>query len=130
MPLPNAPDARRGRPLDRKTPPTGPTAASVTPTADIGSDRSPLRQALDAAIAEAKANGDGKLSMKDLTVMSDQADPFRLDTPANHKLAQWLADTVATQGLVPSPLVDSSWSFVEQCKALIDSKAYRIGGAS
>ena len=28
------------------------------------------------------------------------------------------------------PLVDSRWSFVEQTRALIESKAYRIGGAS
>src|SRR5215213_3484991 len=58
--------------------------------------RSPLRQALDAAIAE--ANG-SKLSLKDLTVLSDAVDPFRLDTPANHKLGKWLADTAATLGL-------------------------------
>jgi hypothetical protein len=30
----------------------------------------------------------------------------------------------------PMPLLDSSWPFAEQCKALIDSKAYRIGGGS
>jgi hypothetical protein len=33
-----------------------------------------------------------------------------------------------TQGLAPQPLLDSSWTFAEQCKALIDSKAYRLGG--
>jgi hypothetical protein len=33
-----------------------------------------------------------------------------------------------TLGLAPEPLLDSSWSFIEQCQALIDSKAYRIGG--
>jgi hypothetical protein len=36
MPPPNGPDGRRGRPLSRKTPPTDPTEASVTPSADIG----------------------------------------------------------------------------------------------
>jgi hypothetical protein len=30
----------------------------------------------------------------------------------------------------PMPLLDSSWSFTEQCQALMDSKAYRIGGDS
>ena len=30
----------------------------------------------------------------------------------------------------PLPLVDSRWSFTDQCRALIDSKAYRGGGAS
>jgi hypothetical protein len=29
-----------------------------------------------------------------------------------------------------TPLLDSRWSFVEQCRALIESKAYRNGGAS
>jgi hypothetical protein len=65
-------------------------------TAMISPDRSPLRQALDDAIAE--ANGT-KLSMKDLTVLSDAVDPFRLDTPANHELARWLAGTATTLGL-------------------------------
>ena len=37
--------------------------------------------------------------MKDLTVLSPQIDPFRLDTPANHKIGKWLADTAATLGL-------------------------------
>jgi hypothetical protein len=59
-------------------------------------DHSPLRQALDTAIAE--ANGP-KLSMKDLTVLAK--DPFRMDTPANHKLAKWLAETAATLGFRP-----------------------------
>ena len=30
------PGGRRGRPLDQESPPTDPTAASVTPSADIG----------------------------------------------------------------------------------------------
>ena len=49
-----------------------------------------LRQALDAAIAEAKANGGGKLTLNDLTVQAPEKDPFRMDTPTNHKLARWL----------------------------------------
>jgi hypothetical protein len=32
--------------------------------------------------------------------------------------------------MYPLPLLDSSWDFAEQCKALIDSKAYRLGGGS
>jgi hypothetical protein len=66
-------------------------ATILTRAAD--NDRSALRQALDAAIAE--ANG-AKLSMKDLTVLAMQNDPFRLDTPANHRVSKWLADTLAT----------------------------------
>jgi hypothetical protein len=64
--------------------------------ADMASERSPLRQALDTAIAA--ANG-SRLSMNDLTVLSSQIDPFRLDTPANHKIGKWLSDTAATLGL-------------------------------
>jgi hypothetical protein len=56
-------------------------------------DISPLRQALDEAMNETG------MSMQDLTVMSAQADPFRLDTPAHHRDGKWLADAMATQGL-------------------------------
>jgi len=68
------------------------SALSIPPAID--NDRSPLRQALDAAIAEAKSNG-SKLSMKGLTVMSEDKDPFRLDTSANHRDSKWLADRIA-----------------------------------
>jgi hypothetical protein len=61
---------------------------------DSTQDRSPLRQALDNAIAE--SNG-SRLSMKDLTVLTN--DPFRLDTPQNHKIGEWLAETASTLGL-------------------------------
>ena len=50
--------------------------AIIPPPTPAESDRSPLRQALDNAIAE--ANGT-KLSMKDLTVLAPQNDPFRID---------------------------------------------------
>jgi hypothetical protein len=35
------------------------------------------------------------LLMADLTVMSDDNDPYRLDTPAEHRIAQWFAEQVA-----------------------------------
>jgi hypothetical protein len=39
--------------------------------------------------------------------------------------------TLLTLGLIaPTPLIDSSWSFEEQTRRLIDSKAYRLGGGS
>jgi hypothetical protein len=60
------------------------------------SERSPLRQALDTAIAE--ANGK-KLSMKNLTVLAAQNDPFRIDTPARHRDGEWLAITARELGL-------------------------------
>jgi hypothetical protein len=70
--------------------------AGTTTSTDSIQDRAPLRQTLDDAIAE--ANG-SKLSMKDLTVLSPQVDPFRIDTPANHRDGQWLAEACATLGL-------------------------------
>jgi hypothetical protein len=36
----------------------------------------------------------------------------------------------AVSGSNGKPLLDSSWDFAEQCRQLIDSKAYRIGGGS
>jgi hypothetical protein len=34
-----------------------------------------------------------------------------------------------TLGLAPEPLLDSSWTFEEQSRRLIDSKAYRLDGS-
>jgi hypothetical protein len=67
---------------------TGQVVMSLPPAPHIEHDRSPLRQALDAAIAS--ANG-SKLSMKDLTVLAVQNDPFRIDTLAAHRDGEWLA---------------------------------------
>lgn len=41
------------------------------------------------ATLEAAMEADG-LSMKDLTVLSPQNDPFRVDTPAGHRDGEWL----------------------------------------
>ena len=38
-------------------------------------------------------------SLKSWTVMSDQSDPFRMDTPANHRDGAWLADTMNRLGI-------------------------------
>ena len=62
----------------------------------VEQSRSPLRQALDTAIAS--ANG-SKLSMKDLTVLAPQNDPFRVDTPAGHRDGEWLAVHARELGL-------------------------------
>ena len=45
----------------------------------------PLRDALEATIH----------SLKDVTVLAAQNDPFRLDTPAGHRDGQWLAEMFA-----------------------------------
>ena len=54
----------------------------------------PLRRLLEETAA---AEG---LPLKDLTVLSPQVDPFRIDTPANHRDGKWLADAVETLGLL------------------------------
>ena len=58
-----------------------------------------LRQVLD---HHRQAAG---LSLDDLTVLSSGRDPFRLDTPANHRDAAWLAEAVTE--LLPSRLPQS-----------------------
>jgi hypothetical protein len=57
-----------------------------------------LRRTLQAAIAEAAAV-DVKLTLKDLTVLAPQNDPFRVDTPARHRDGEWLAITARELGL-------------------------------
>jgi hypothetical protein len=54
---------------------------------------SPLRAALDAVIAEQGC------SLKDLTVLAPQNDPFRVDTAARHRDGEWLAITARDLGL-------------------------------
>jgi hypothetical protein len=55
---------------------------------------SPLRAALEDTIVV-----DPTLSMKDLTVLAVQNDPFRVDTPARHRDGEWLAVTAEELGL-------------------------------
>lgn len=57
------------------------------------SELSPLRTALDETMAAAGC------TMKDLTVLATQNDPFRVDRPAMHRDGQWLADTARELGL-------------------------------
>jgi hypothetical protein len=45
-----------------------------------------LRTVIDGAAAE------HDLSLKELTVLSNSVDPYRLDTPANHRDGKWLAE--------------------------------------
>jgi hypothetical protein len=43
----------------------------------------------------ATAAADSPWSIKDLTVLSPQHDPYRYDTTAGHELGQWLAAQIA-----------------------------------
>lgn len=77
---------------------TGQVSSSVSPAPPISASHADtltgrLRQALDAAIA---VHGG---SMKDLTVLASKNDPFRVDTPANHRDGAWLAVTARDLGL-------------------------------
>src|SRR5215208_4023907 len=85
----------RGRSLEQGAA-SNTTSPATGFAVDSSQDRSPLRQALDNAIAE--ANG-SKLSMKDLTVLAPQNDPFRIDTQAGHRDGAWLAITARELGL-------------------------------
>ncbi|MGO9079902.1 MAG: hypothetical protein ACLQDY_12790 [Streptosporangiaceae bacterium] len=68
-------------------------SALVPPGEAIAECPSPLRAALDAVIAETGC------SLKALTVLAPQNDPFRVDTPARHRDGEWLAITAAELGL-------------------------------
>jgi hypothetical protein len=83
------PNSRGAVPDDNDRP--GSSSAGIVP---VTPDRSPLRQALDRTIA----NGEAK-SMKDLTVLSTNVDPFRLDRPDMHRAGRWLADVASTLAL-------------------------------
>jgi hypothetical protein len=58
-----------------------------------GNGAGPLRAALETVIAERGC------SLKDLTVLAPQNDPFRVDTPARHRDGEWLAITAQDLGL-------------------------------
>jgi hypothetical protein len=93
--MPRHPDNRTGPDTTPTPPQQVPTPISTT-TESLArkANGSPLRRLLeDTAATEG-------LSLKDLTVLSPQVDPFRLDTPANHRDGKWLADAVATLGLL------------------------------
>jgi hypothetical protein len=55
---------------------------------------------LRAVIEEAIDTSEVRFSLKDLTVLSPQVDPFRQDTEANHRDAEWLAEHAQSLGLL------------------------------
>jgi hypothetical protein len=81
---PNAPDGRRGRPLEQESPPTDPTAASVTPSADI--PRGPK-----AHKDMARKLGIRGSSAAELIVLAPDNDPFYKGTPRHVRDAEWFA---------------------------------------
>ena len=38
-------------------------------------------------------------NLRDWTVMGEGSDPFRMDTPVNHRDGEWLGDTLARLGV-------------------------------
>jgi len=87
-------------------------------------DVGPLRSLLTATTEELGC------SMKDLTVMSDQADPFRLDTTAHHRDAKWLADTMATLGLCTRRIHNRGLHYAALGQAKPDGSTYVSDGDS
>src|SRR5215217_7220615 len=82
MPPPNAPDGRRGRPLDQESPPTDPTAASVTQPLDI--PRGPKAHKEMARQLGIRGNSAAKL-----IVLAPDNDPFYKGTTAHYRDAEW-----------------------------------------
>ena len=92
-------EARKGRPWPG-TPSTDLASASVTPTGNNGNERSPLRQALNAAIAEADG---AKLSMNDLTVLATEKITRKsLDEEDHRRLIEEALSEVDFSELAPS----------------------------
>jgi hypothetical protein len=56
-------------------------------------------------------------------------DALRLDVDDFDLPAIEPPEAVIDEMSQPSGLVDSRWDFAEQCRELIDSKAYRLGGS-
>ncbi|HEX7013263.1 MAG TPA: hypothetical protein VF161_10965 [Steroidobacteraceae bacterium] len=65
---------------------------------DIFGGRRSLRSVIEGARDETGG------SLGDLTVLSVQVDPYRLDTPAFHEVGQWLADQMNRLGLMDRQL--------------------------
>lgn len=61
-------------------------------------DRDPLCADPDPHLLRAALEGTG-LPLNQVTVLSPQVDPFRLDTPANHQDGRWVADLMTTLGV-------------------------------
>jgi hypothetical protein len=63
---------------------------AVTPREQVG----PLRETIEAAKVETG------LGLGQLTALSPQNDPYRLDTPASHAVGKWLAEQMERLGLL------------------------------
>jgi len=81
------PEKPKGRPGEK-------TASDANTTTSISGNRSPLRDALDDAVA---AGGGG---LATYTVLDVKNDPFRIDTPASHRDGRWLAEQAEAPGFV------------------------------
>lgn len=65
----------------------------VSPIDRLGETREVAGSGRLAAVLQAAMAESGRL-MGGLTVMSPEVDPYRLDTPAKHQIAQWFAALV------------------------------------
>ncbi len=63
---------------------------------EITASRRPRQACGIAAAIVARSEARFRRSLKELTVLAKQNDPFRLDTPANHKLGEWVGQQIGT----------------------------------
>jgi hypothetical protein len=73
----------------KRRPTNGAAPPTTLPTDRLQHNGFHLRDAIEALGGQ----------LKDWTVMGDATDPFRMDTPANHRDGRWLRDTMARLGL-------------------------------
>ena len=74
------------------------TVGSQSAVADQRGEDAIVNHSPLSALLEATCRGEA-CSMKDLTVLATQNDPFRRDTPAGHRDGAWLANTARRLGL-------------------------------
>jgi hypothetical protein len=83
-------------------------AAVGPPESEVPAPHSEPAPTTTSTVDKAKSNGHGRLraaleihggSLKDLTVLSPQNDPFRVDTEVGHRDGAWLANTLTRLGV-------------------------------
>jgi hypothetical protein len=85
---------------------TGADATGEVTPEHNGREPSRLRAILESAGAP----------LKSMTVLSPQVDPFRIDTPANHRDGAWVRDTMDRLGIGRIHDRGSHYSFLTQPK--------------
>jgi hypothetical protein len=82
------------------------------------------RHTLGAILRSVSSEGGAPLS--DLTVLSSDNDPYRLDTPSNHRNAKWCRDCVERCGLLASRVEGSAMTPRKQKAGVVSAGASQI----